>query len=529
MQRIMENNMKAMFTQFAARFQAQSGVSEVSASPMGTQFTAKFPAQSSVSEISAVHMGKQFQAQSGVSEIHTTHKGKPSQIESKPDPYILELQDKGGYDSDGKSIHEDGRSHPMSYTTSQPPPEPTRSEAQCPASPTGSTHSSDFDSDNLFIRLKRQRENLLNKVAIAGGFDRECQVPAHITGVSSDMVGASIAPPNLTLPWSESLSEHVSVHDKIISGKMARNGTPITHSSFKVHPWKIGELFRESDLSKSTLFPKAYQPYPPTEKCSAEAVKIESEPHEQPFEHVDAQGLPIGSSIDISQGKISLSESTLVTQENLIQRLIGSINSLDTLIKFAVSQHEHLSSESMLEVLRHARFDIAASSSYAWRTAHNIRLLRRQAAIDLLQGLTTHPPLNQANFQDLYRAPLNSTSLFGGKLADIHQKLVQNLQVRPILVGTPNENQSGMNRSNKNLKSQPFRKPFIQLPPKKGRTQKRQNYLPQGPPTKKPAPAGSSSLQSEPTKNPPIAGKGRGTGLGGQSEIGRGGGLGASQ
>jgi hypothetical protein len=101
----------------------------------------------------------------------------------------------------------------------------------------------------------------------------------------------------------------------------------------------------------------------------------------------------------------------------------------------------------MLEVLRHTRFDIAECSSYAWRTAHNIRFLRRQAAIDVLKGLTTHPPLNQSNFQDLYRTPLNSTYLLGGKLAYIHQELVQNLQVRPILVGAPSESQSVMNRS----------------------------------------------------------------------------------
>jgi hypothetical protein len=341
------------------------------------------------------------------------------------------------------------------------------------------------------------------------------------------MVGTTSAPPNLTLPWSETLSEHVYVHEKIMSGNMARNGTPLTRNSSKVHPWKIGELFKETDLTKSTPFPKAYLPYPPTEKCSAEAVKIESEPHEQPFEHVDAQGIPIGSPVDLSQGRVTLTESALVAQENLVQRLIGSINSIDTLIKFAVSQQEHLSSDSMLEVLRHARFDIAASSSYAWRTAHNIRLLRRQAAIDVLHGSNTHPPLNQSNFQDLYRAPLNSKSLFGGKLADIHQKLVNNLQARPILVGTQDTRQSVMNRSSHNLESPQFRKPYSQAPPKKNRTQKRQNYLPQGPPTKRQAPAGSSSLTSNTTKNPP--GKGRGRGQGGRGGKGRGMGPGAPQ
>jgi hypothetical protein len=492
MQTAMEKNLQVMFSQFAA----------------------------------------QFQAPTGASVVGSANKGKPSK-ESEQDPYILDLQDTGGgYDSDGKSIHGDGRRRPVSQTTSHPPPDSERTDIQRPSSPTGSIHSSEFESDNLFLRLKQQRENLLNEVALAGGFEREGPVSAQITGVSSDMVGTSYTPINLNLPWSDSLSEHVSVHDKIITGTMARNGTPINRNSSKVHPWKIGDLFKETDLSKSTPFPKAYLPYPPTDKCSSEAVKIESEPVDQPFEHVDSQGIPTGSTIDLSQGRVSLSESALIAQENLVQRLIGSINSLDTLIKFAVSQQEHLSSDSMLEVLRHARFDIAASSSYAWRTAHNIRLLRRQAAIDVLQGSNTHPPMNKSNFQDLYRAPLNSSSLFGGKLADIHQKLVQNLQVRPILVGAPGARQSVKNRNGQNIESQQFRKPFSQGPPKKSRAQKRQLYLNQGPPNKKQAPAGTSSSQLESSKNPspsPGSGKGRGRGQGGRGGKGRGGGTGAPQ
>jgi hypothetical protein len=167
--------------------------------------------------------------------------------------------------------------------------------------------------------------------------------------------------------------------------------------------------------------------------------KIESSPAAQPFEQANAQGIPTGNNIDLSQGKVTLPESYLVALENLVLRLIGAINSLDTLINFAASEQEHLSPESLAEVLKHSRFDIAANSSYAWRTAHNIRLLRRQAAIDVLQTKRTHPPLSQTNLQDLYRAPLNSESLFGGKLAEIHQQLVKNMQVRPILVTTPSD------------------------------------------------------------------------------------------
>jgi hypothetical protein len=458
---------------------------------------------------------------------------KDANVASEQDPYILDLQDKGGYDSDGRSMHGDGHHLTISHTTSTPPPEPMRAEPTRPASPTGSSQSSEFESEHLFLRLKRQRENLLNEVAIAGGFVRESQVSAQITGISSDMVGTASAPPNLTLPWTKTLSEHVTVHDKIITGAMARNGTPITRHSSKTHPWKIGELFKENDLYKSTPFPKAYQPFPSSDSCSSEAVKLESTPHEQPFEHANAQGIPIGSSVDLSQGKITLTESALVAQENLVLRLIGAINSLDTLLQFAVSQKEHLSSDSMAEVLRHSRFDIAASSSYAWRTAHNIRLMRRQAAINVLQESSTHPPLNQANFQDLYRAPLNSASLFGGKLADIHQKLVQNMQVRPILVGSPHvsapgERQSVMNRSGYS-ESQPFRKPAYQAPPKKSRAQKRQSYLNQGPPAKRQAPAGTSSTSSDSKTPPSGTGRGRGKGQGGRGGKGRGGGHGAPQ
>jgi hypothetical protein len=396
-----------------------------------------------------------------------------------------------------------------------------------PSSPTGSTHSSEFESDNLFLRLKRQRENLLSEVAIAGGFTRENLVTAQFTGVSSDMVGsAANTPPNLNLPWTKPISDHVSVHNKIITGNMARNGTPLTHYSSKNNPWKIGELFKEGDLYKSVPFPKAYRPYPPSADCPSEAVKLETTPQAQPFERANAQGIPHGSKIDLSKGKISLTESTLVAQENIILRLLGAINSLDTLLQFAATQQEHLSSDTMAEVLRHSRFDVAASSSYAWRAAHNIRLLRRQAAIDVLQESNTHPPLSHSNYQELYQAPLNTESLFGGKLAEIHKQSVQNMQVRPILVASPNvpshgERKSVLNRIGYNTEPQQFRKPYNQAPPKK-RTQKRQSYNPQGgPPAKRYAPAGASpsSFSSDP---PQGSGKGKGKNQGGRGK-GRGG------
>jgi hypothetical protein len=352
-------------------------------------------------------------------------------------------------------------------------------------------------------------------------------VTAQFTGVSSDMVGsAANTPPNLNLPWSKPLSDHVPVHEKMITGNISRNGTPLTHYSSKNNPWKIGELFKEGDLYKSVPFPKAYRPFPPSAACPSEAVKLETTPQAQPFERANAQGVPHGTKIDLSKGKISLTESTLVSQENIIFRLLGAINSLDTLLQFAATQQDHLSSDTMAEVIRHSRFDVAASSSYAWRAAHNIRLLRRQAAIDVLQESNTHPPLSNSNFQELYQAPLNSESLFGGKLAEIHKQSVQNMQVRPILVTSPNvpahgERKSVLNRIGYSTDSQSFRKPYNQAPPKK-RTQKRQNYNPQGPPAKRYAPAGASpsSFSSDPSFQG--SGKGKGKSQGGRGK-GRGG------
>jgi hypothetical protein len=348
-------------------------------------------------------------------------------------------------------------------------------------------------------------------------------VTAQITGVPKDMVGSTITPPNLTLPWTKPVSDHVPLHDKIISGNMARNGTPLSRFSSK-NPWKRGDLFRENDLSKSTPFPKAYQPYPPTSSCSHEAVRLEKTPQDQPFEHANAQGLPQGSHIDISKGKVTLSETALVAQENLVMRLLGAINSLDTLLNFAATQQEHLSADSMAEVLRHARFDVAASSSYAWRTAHNTRLLRRQAAIDVLQESATHPPLSQTNFKDLYNAPLNSESLFGGKLAEIHKQSVQNLQVRPIIVGSTSVPAHGERKSViSRTETRSFRKPYPE-PPKKQRAPKRQSYQ-QGPPAKRYAPAGatSSSFASDPaTHGSHGSGKGKNKNQGGRGK-GKGG------
>jgi hypothetical protein len=144
------------------------------------------------------------------------------------DPYDLDLQDREGYDSNGKSVHGNGHQHTISHTvTHQTIPDPQISQRHTRATSPGSTsQASDYESDNLFLRLKRQREILLDEMAIAGGFNKDNPATAKITGMSRELVGTYNAPPNLNLPWSTDISEHVSVQNNIITDTMTRTGTP---------------------------------------------------------------------------------------------------------------------------------------------------------------------------------------------------------------------------------------------------------------------------------------------------------------
>jgi hypothetical protein len=496
MQKVMADNMKAMFAQMSGQQSVQ-----------------------------------QPDEQHGEVERESSHIQPSTQEDNEnedQDPYVLHLQDRQGYDSDGKSVM--GNTNPISHTvTHQSLQDPQLAQRNTRATSPGSTsHVSDYESDNLFLRLKRQREVLLDEVAIAGGFTRDNPATAKITGMSRELVGTYTAPPNLILPWSTDISEHVTVHNRIINGTMTRSGVPKSSSFSKAHPWKMGEYFKEGDLGKTTPFPKAYRPFPQTTDCASEAAKLECTPQAQPFEHANAQGFPQGKLIDLSQGRVSLSDNYLAAQENLNLRTIGALNSIDTIIRFMASEQEHLSPERLAEVYRHARFDIAAGTSYAWRSTHNIRLLRRQAAIDVLKETRSHPPLSQTNLQDLYRAPLNADSVFGGQLAATHKDLVSKLQVRPIVVNAPFERQgerkSVSNRGGYNP-DHTFRRPYNQGPPPKKpqqRSQKRPNYSPQGPPAKRHSPAGDSSFTSSSGNTPPPQGSNRGRGRGQGGPRGRG-------
>jgi hypothetical protein len=139
-----------------------------------------------------------------------------------------------------------------------------------------------------------------------------------------------------------------------------------------------------------------------------------------------------------------------------------------------------------------------------------------------------HPPLCPANLQTLYRAPLGSESLFGGLLTSTHQTLVQNMQVRPIVVNAPAPRARSPRRDRRpgsERGDQSFRRPHSQGPPRKpqqSRSQKRPSAPPQGPPAKRQSPAGASSFVSEPVPYPPAGGRARSKGQGGRSK-GKGG------
>jgi hypothetical protein len=128
----------------------------------------------------------------------------------------------------------------------------------------------------------------------------------------------------------------------------------------------------------------------------------------------------------------------------------------------------------LAELYRHARFD-----SFAWRSTHNIRLLRRQAAIEVLKESRAHSPLSQTKLEDLYRAPLNADSLFGGQLAKTHQELVQKMQVPPIIVSAPVERQGERKFLLNRIGSNPvhtFRRPYNQGPPQRKQQQRSQKH-----------------------------------------------------
>jgi hypothetical protein len=251
MQQIMAENMKNMFAQMSGSFsEAQSVPPERQQSFTGDQ--------------------------QGEIVLESQNPPSTDNINEEQDPYVIELQDRQGYDSDGKSVRGNTISQTVTHQTYQ---DPQLAQRKTRANSPGSTSQvSDLESDNLFLRLKRQRETLLDEVAIAGSFTRANPATAKITGMSQELVGTYNAPPNLNLPWSNDITEHVTVHNRIINGTMSRSGIPKSSSFSKAHPWNLGEYFKEGDLGKTTPFPKAYRPFPPTADCTAEAAKLECTP-----------------------------------------------------------------------------------------------------------------------------------------------------------------------------------------------------------------------------------------------------------
>jgi hypothetical protein len=141
--------------------------------------------------------------------------------------------------------------------------------------------------------------------------------------VGEKLVGDTASPPNTSLPWASNITSHVPVHHKIMIAKMARNGTPQITNYSKSTLWKIGDYFKYDDMEKTTLFVKAYRPYPSVNDVSAEAEKLEKDPQTQPFEQANNQGIPNGIPIDISQGKVILNEPYLVTSVKVDIRFGG--------------------------------------------------------------------------------------------------------------------------------------------------------------------------------------------------------------
>jgi hypothetical protein len=387
-------------------------------------------------------------------------------------------------------------------------------------SPGAASRVSDYESENRFLKLKKQRDLVFTQIASTIGFDRVNTEKAACPGLSEAMLGTSQAPPNVGLPWTTAFPDHVQLHNRIMDGSVARNGTPNSGPLNKAQPWKMGESFKVGDLSKTTVFPQTYTPYPSVPLCSTEPPPVEVGPRRQPFEIGTKQGHSTGRPVDLTRGQVKLTETYLQAQQALAMRSVGAFNSLDTLLHYLATEGEHLSSDQLAEVIRHARFDVAAGSSYALRTAHNLHLLRRQAALGTLQGAHAQPELLPADLQDLYRAPLRSESLFGGELASLHQSLVDKMQSRPLVVSSPGSRPSVMDRLGPPPTDKRFKAPRGK--PRKRKRPRHDSRSPKGTPAKQQTPAGVSSTETGVEPAPPSPGRGRGRGRGQNRGRGKG-------
>jgi hypothetical protein len=462
-------------------------------------------------------------------DLHSQTQKRPHKkpaASHEQDDNIIDLQDQGGYDSEGREVtdvtpHTTATGTPgrTVVQTIQPQILPLDTPHRS-VSPGAVSRVSDIESENRFMKLKKQRDNVFSQIAATIGFDRVNPEKAACPGLSEAMLGSSQALPNVGLPWNSAFPDHVALHNRIMDGSVARNGTPHLNPHVKAQPWKVGDSFKVGDLSKTTVFPQTYTPYPTVPLCSAEPPPLEVGPRSQPFETGTKQGSSTGRPVDISRGQVRLNETYLHAQQAMIMRSIGAFNSLDTLLHYLATEGDNLTPELFAEVVRHARFDIAAGTSYAMRASHNMHLLRRQAAIGTLQGARAQPPLTQADYQDLYRAPFKSESLFGGELASLHQVLVDKMQSRPLVVASPNSRPSVMDRLGPMPTDKAFKSPRGQ--PKKRKRPRRTSHSPQGTPAKQQTPAGVSSSDTGAEPTPPSPGRGRGRGRGQNKGRGRG-------
>jgi hypothetical protein len=67
-------------------------------------------------------------------------------------------------------------------------------------SPGAVSRVSDYESENCFLRLKQQQDNVLSEIAATIGFARDNSKTPTLPGLSEEILGTTQEPPNVGLP-----------------------------------------------------------------------------------------------------------------------------------------------------------------------------------------------------------------------------------------------------------------------------------------------------------------------------------------
>jgi hypothetical protein len=137
---------------------------------------------------------------------------------------------------------------------------------------------------------------------------------------------------NLGLPWSDSTSKHVELHNAILFSCHSRDGISTSGASSKAHLRKPRESFKESDLKGTTLLQNCYCHSPQIGFCDMEAPKLECPAHDQPFEQSSVAGDSLGVPVNLSQGGVRLQDFFLAPFETLLLCILGVFSSLETIL-----------------------------------------------------------------------------------------------------------------------------------------------------------------------------------------------------